>query len=57
MPKKICKRVYVKEEELVKTLSEYLDQIALSEEQIASVTRYLKEIHESENQFHEESLN
>ena len=32
--KKICKRVYVKEEDLVKTLSEYLDQIALSEEQI-----------------------
>lgn len=28
--KKICKRVYVKEEELVKTLSKYLDQIALS---------------------------
>lgn len=54
--KKICKRVYVKEKELVKTLSEYLDQIALSEEQIASVTKYLKEIHESENQFHEESL-
>ena len=54
--KKICKRVYVKEEELVKTLSEYLDQIALSEEQIASITKYLKEIHESENQFHGESL-
>lgn len=54
--KKICKRVYVKEEELVKTLSEYLDQIALSKEQIASVTQYLKEIHESENQFHGESL-
>lgn len=29
----------------------------MSEEQIASVTRYLKEIHESENQFHEERLN
>ena len=54
--KKICKRVYVKEEELVKTLSEYLDQIALSGEQIASVTKYLKEIHESESQFHDESL-
>lgn len=54
--KKICKRVYVKEEQLVKILSEYLDQIALSEDQIASVTTYLKEIHRSENQFHEESL-
>ena len=54
--KKICKRVYVSEEELVKTLSEYLDQIALSEEQITSVTKYLKEIHESESQFHGESL-
>ncbi len=54
--KKICKGVYVKEEELVKTLSEYLDQIALSEERIASVTTYLKEIHESESQFQDESL-
>lgn len=43
-------------EELVKTLSGYLDQIASNEEQIASVTKYLKETHESENQFHEESL-
>ncbi len=28
----------------------------MSEEQITSVTRYLKEIHESENQFHQEGL-
>jgi site-specific DNA recombinase len=54
--KKICKRVYVKEEVLVATLSEYLDQIALNQDQIQAVTRYLKEIHESETQFHDESL-
>jgi hypothetical protein len=54
--KKVCKRVYVREEALVKTLSTYLDQIALSQEQIEAVTQYLKEIHESESQFHTESL-
>ena len=54
--KKTCKRVYVKEEVLVKTLSEYLDQIALNQEQIEAVTKYLKEIHESESHFHDESL-
>jgi site-specific DNA recombinase len=51
-----CKRVYVREEPLVKTLSSYFDQIALSEQQIVDVTRYLKEIHESEALFHTESL-
>ncbi len=54
--KKVCKRVYVKEEALVKTLSTYLDQIALSQEQIEAVTKHLKEIHETESQFHTESL-
>ena len=54
--RKVCRRVYVKEEVLVKTLSGYLDQIALSQEQIAAVTKYLKEIHESGSQFHTESL-
>ena len=52
----MCKRVYVKEESLVETLSGYLDRIALSQEQIEAVTQYLKEIHESESQFHTESL-
>jgi hypothetical protein len=46
----------VKEETLVKTLSSYLDRIALSEERIEVITQYLKEIHESESQFHAESL-
>lgn len=54
--KKICKRVYVKEEALIKILSSYFDQIVLSQEQIEAVTAYLKEIHESETQFHTESL-
>lgn len=54
--KKVCKRVYVKEETLVGELSEYLDQLALSSEQIEAVTKYLKEIHETESQFHTESL-
>ena len=46
----------VKEETLVKTLSGYLDQIALSRQQIEAVIKYLKEIHESETHFHTESL-
>lgn len=51
-----CKRVYVREEPLVANLSNYFDQIALNEQQIADVTRYLKDIHESEALFHTESL-
>lgn len=50
------KRIYVREEELVKPLLECFDRIALSEEQIKAVTKYLKEIHHSESQFHSESL-
>jgi len=48
--------VCVKEESLVETLFSYLDRIALSEEQIELVRKYLKEIHESESQFPIESL-
>lgn len=41
---------------MVKTLSRYLDQVALNQEQIEAVIKYLKEIHESESHFHDESL-
>ena len=51
-----CKRVYVREEKLLKPLMEYFDHISLSEEQIETVTTYLKEIHQSESQFRHESL-
>jgi site-specific DNA recombinase len=54
--KGICKKVYTREEPLVESLSQYFDHIALSEEQIAEVTTYLKKIHESESLFHTESL-
>ncbi|MDF2550578.1 MAG: hypothetical protein K0S07_1645 [Chlamydiales bacterium] len=54
--KGICKKVYIREEPLVESLSKYFDHIALSEEQIAEVTTYLKKIHESECHFHIESL-
>ena len=54
--KGICKKVYVREEPLVDSLSEYFDHIALSEQQIAEVTSYLKKIHESESLFHADSL-
>lgn len=49
-------RCYIREEPLVESLSKYFDHIALSEEQIAEVTTYLKNIHQSENLFHTESL-
>ena len=51
-----CKRIYVREEPLVQALAEYFDRIALSEEQIGTITQYLKQIHESESLFHTESL-
>jgi site-specific DNA recombinase len=51
-----CKRIYVREEPLVNTLSTYFDQIALSQEQIDAVTGYLKEIHDSENRFHKDCM-
>jgi site-specific DNA recombinase len=51
-----CKRVYVREEELLKPLLEYFDHIALNEEQIETITEYLREIHHSEARFHKESM-
>ena len=35
---------------------EYFDRIALSDEQIETITQYLKEIHQSESLFHRDSL-
>ncbi len=54
--KGICKKVYVRKEPLVESLSQYFDHIALSEQQIAEVTIYLKKIHESESAFYTDSL-
>jgi len=51
-----CKRTYVREEHLLKPLMEYFDCISLSEEQIATITEYLREIHHSESRFHKDSL-
>jgi len=51
-----CKRVYIREEELLRPLLKYFDRIALSEEQIEEITEYLREIHSSESKFHRESL-
>lgn len=54
--KGVCKKVYIREEPLVESLSQYFDYMTLSEEQIAEVTSYLKKIHESESLFHTDSL-
>jgi len=51
-----CKRTYVREEHLLKPLMEYFDCISLSEEQITTITEYLREIHHSESRFHKDSL-
>jgi site-specific DNA recombinase len=51
-----CKRTYVREERLLKPLMAYFDQISLSEEQIQTITEYLREIHHSESRFHKDSL-
>ncbi len=51
-----CKRIYVREEPLLNTLSSYFDQIALSQAQIDEVTGYLKEIHDTESRFHKECM-
>lgn len=54
--KGICKKVYIKEEPLVESLSNYFNDIALSQAQITAITAYVKKIHESESHFHTESL-
>jgi site-specific DNA recombinase len=51
-----CTREYVREEELMKQLTPYFDNIQLSDQQIEEITQYLKEIHESESIFHRENL-
>jgi hypothetical protein len=51
-----CKRIYVREEPLVDSLSAYFDRIALSQPLIDEITGYLKEIHDTENRFHEECM-
>ncbi len=52
----ICKKIYIKEETLLATLSEYFDRMTLDQERIGKITADLKAIHESESTFHEESL-
>jgi site-specific DNA recombinase len=54
--KGLCRKVYVREELLVKSLAHYFDHMTLNDEQIGDVTAYLKKIHESESLFHTESL-
>jgi len=51
-----CKRAYVREERLLKPLMEYFDHISLSDEQIKTITEYLREIHHSESRFRKDSL-
>ncbi len=51
-----CTREYIREEELMKQLTPYFDNIQLSDQQMEEIARYLKEIHESESVFHKENL-
>jgi site-specific DNA recombinase len=52
-----CKRKYIPEKKLLEPLLEYFEHIALNEEQIETITKHLREIHQSESLFHREGLN
>lgn len=54
--KEECKRVYIREEKLLRPLIGCFDHTALNEEQIEAITQYVKEIHQLASIFHNESL-
>lgn len=54
--KKICKRKWIQEKELLKPIKEVLDNIKLTQERIDDLTEVLKETEEYKNEFHEKEL-
>lgn len=50
------KRIYVREEELLKPVYEVLKNIRLPDDKIRMITEDLKSTHEAKNRFHEQSL-
>jgi site-specific DNA recombinase len=55
--KGICHRDYINEKEFLKEISDYFDEISLSQEVIQEITEYLKNIYEAEGQFYQEQKN
>ncbi len=54
--KRICKREYVKEEELLKPVKKFLRDIRLSDEKIKDIITYLKDNHEKKTLFHKRKI-
>lgn len=51
------KRIYVREEDLMKPIKEILKNIQLSDEKIKEIVEGLREINESQNKFNERAIN
>ena len=49
-----CSRTYIREEVLLAQLTPFFENIALSDEAIATITEYLKDVHKSEQMFFKE---
>ena len=50
------KRIYIKEEDLLKPIYEVLKSIRIPDDVLEWLTQELKKIHENENRFHQENL-
>lgn len=51
-----CKRVFVREEDLLKPVREVLENIRLSQEQTNEIVTSLKELNDCKNEFHEKAI-
>ncbi len=49
--KKICKKIWVREEQLLETLLKYLDHIELTDDQVQEVATHLKQAYTQEQEF------
>ncbi len=54
--KKICKRVWIQEKELLKPLEEAIKRISLPQDKIDDITEALKKTEEYKNEFHNKEL-
>ncbi len=54
--KKICKRIYVPEAELMKQVVDMLKSLFITDEQISEVCDYLKKHHDSQTLFHRDNI-
>jgi len=54
--KKICERIYVREEDLLKPVRQFLGQIRLDDEQINNLITHLKKNHENQALYHKKKI-